>query len=509
MEILDCSLRDGGYYTNWDFNDSLVDNYFRSMNQLPVDYVEIGYRNMPSDEYYGQFYYCPEYLMKKAKLMLSDKKLAIMLNVKSTGLADLEGLLTPCKPYITMVRLAADPESLDGALALAGPIREMGFEVAFNIMYMSKWRKIPGFFDKLKHVNGQVDYLYLVDSYGGVLPGEVQDIFQSVKAIADVPLGFHGHNNLELALINSLTACNNGCIIVDSTILGMGRGAGNLKTELLLTYLSSKNNLNVPFNALSQTISDFQELFEKYEWGTNLPYMVSGANSLPQKDVMDWMQKRAYSINSIMLALGNKKDNVSDNIKPPLFRFEKFSSVLIIGGGDSAINHCKAVKEFIASRENICLIHASARNSKYYSGLVNIQHYFCLVGNEGLRLEAVVNNFKENINCVLPPFPRKMGTYIPDQVKDRTYELATIDFTSRFQDAHTAIALQIVKDINPKEICIIGYDGYIESVMNAKEQDLMAENNFLFEQFQQAGKEIIALAPTRYNLSIRSIYSFL
>lgn len=53
MKILDCTLRDGGYYTNWDFNSKIVDAYILAMNELPIDYLEVGYRNKPSKEYMG------------------------------------------------------------------------------------------------------------------------------------------------------------------------------------------------------------------------------------------------------------------------------------------------------------------------------------------------------------------------------------------------------------------------------------------------------------------------
>lgn len=65
MKLLDCTLRDGGYYTNWDFDDTVVDSYIQAMNALPIDYLELGYRNMPSKEYLGKFGYTPLYLCLK------------------------------------------------------------------------------------------------------------------------------------------------------------------------------------------------------------------------------------------------------------------------------------------------------------------------------------------------------------------------------------------------------------------------------------------------------------
>ena len=309
MKILDCTLRDGGYYTNWDFDKAIVDAYIGGTNILPIDYLEIGYRNNPSKEYLGKYGYCPIFELEDLRKK-SQKKLAVMLNEKNVTLKDLDYLLSPIDGLIDMVRLAIDPNNFDRAVKLAEIIKKRGFEVGFNTMYMSKWKEYEGFISKLKNVNGIADLFCMVDSYGGVYPDDVQEMLLIVKENVTCPVGFHGHNNLELGLINTLTAINNGVDFVDTTILGMGRGAGNLKTELLLTYMNKNSGLDVDFNVLGDIILAFSGLLKKYEWGTNLPYMLSGANSLPQKDVMDWVSNRVYSFNSIVRALDNKKEKI-------------------------------------------------------------------------------------------------------------------------------------------------------------------------------------------------------
>ena len=78
-KILDCTLRDGGYYTNWDFDPDIVENYIKYSNELNIDYIEIGYRNNKNPiEYKGQFYYTPkstlEYFKKNSTLAVVDFK---------------------------------------------------------------------------------------------------------------------------------------------------------------------------------------------------------------------------------------------------------------------------------------------------------------------------------------------------------------------------------------------------------------------------------------------------
>ena len=67
-KILDCTLRDGGYYTNWDFDTNIIDNYIKYTNDLKIDYIEIGYRNKKKlNEYRGQFFYTPLHTLKYFK----------------------------------------------------------------------------------------------------------------------------------------------------------------------------------------------------------------------------------------------------------------------------------------------------------------------------------------------------------------------------------------------------------------------------------------------------------
>src|SRR5680860_408508 len=118
FKILDCTLRDGGYYTNWDFDKDLVKTYFESFNKLPVEYLELGYRSNPMKSYLGEYFYCPQYVLENAK-QLSDKKLVVILNEKDIRAEHVPNLLSPCVGYLDMVRIAIDPKNFKRALVLA------------------------------------------------------------------------------------------------------------------------------------------------------------------------------------------------------------------------------------------------------------------------------------------------------------------------------------------------------------------------------------------------------
>lgn len=512
MKILDCTLRDGGYYTNWDFDRQLVNTYIESFNQLPVDYLEIGYRSNPMKEYLGEFFYCPLHVLKRIREQ-SSKKLAVILNEKDVRSTDAKELLEPCSDFLDMIRLAVDPPNFTRALELGKAVKDLGYELSFNVMYMSNWGDYPDLMDNLPALEGLADYLYMVDSFGGVYP---QDVIQTIELIRErtiIPLGFHGHNNLELGLINTLTALQHGVEILDATITGMGRGAGNLKTELLLTVLNAQGKLDFDYNALSRVTDVFSDLQKQYEWGTNLPYMVSGANALPQKQVMEWVSKRFYSFNSILRALTNQSKGLKDNQQLPHLDFaaeKRYEAALIVGGGPSAAHQADAVEEFLKQNPQTVVIHASSRNAMSYADISNDQ-YFCLVGNEGHRMEAVFHDTsKVNGTCIIPPYPRAMGTYIPSKLEDKAYELKKVDFTDTLQDTHTALALQTARELEIKQVYLVGYDGYSGASMGEREREFFRENEYLFSQAQTAGMKLLSLTATSYqNLEQASIFAYI
>ncbi|NDV96121.1 hypothetical protein D0T84_14540 [Dysgonomonas sp. 521] len=511
LKILDCTLRDGGYYNNWDFEDTLYEQYLRCMEKLPIDIIEIGYRSFPQKEYLGKFFYCPEFLLKKAQELAPSKKVSIMLNERDNYPERIIDLLGGVRDYIDIVRLAVDPKRLPSAIALSQSIKALGYEVGFNLMYMSDIVKDVKVLNDLKALNGVVDYFSLVDSFGGVYPVDITNIVGQVKNILTMPIGFHGHNNIEMSLANSIEAIESGCTIIDSTITGMGRGAGNLKTELLLAVLSAKEKLNVDYNALSEIVSTFSQLQKEYGWGTNLPYMVSGSNSLPQKNVMDWVTKRFYSFNSIIRTLNNQKEGKADNIKLSKFNSDKkFKSALLIGGGATPKIHSEGVIKFLEKQPDICIIHASAKNAKYYKN-VKLDQFFCLVGNEGYRLENVFNGDLSDFSgrCILPPYPRKMGTYIPSIVAKNSYELNEINFTDKYTDSHTVLAIQTAIELGVDNLFIIGYDGYDNMIITSKERDLIIENEYSFAKATTKIKSIQSLLPSQYSLTVSSLYSYL
>ena len=511
VKILDCTLRDGGYYTKWDFDSNIVDTYLNAMNILPVDYVEVGYRNNPSDEYLGKFGYTPVSVLKHV-CNVCCKKVSVMINEKNTRPEHVGNLLEPIIGLADMIRVAIAPQNFDRAIELAWSIKEMGFEVGFNCMYMSKWQsEYNDFIDKLHKLDNVATLFCMVDSYGGITPKEVEKIYMKVRQETSCSIGFHGHNNLQLGLINTLTAKDLGCDYIDATILGMGRGAGNVNMELLLAYLNAHEDLDVDFNILGDVIAAFSPLMERYHWGPNLPYMLSGANQIPQKEVMEWVNNRVYSFNTIVRALGNRKDHKIDNAKFPLFEItRRYEQVLVIGGGSCVDEHIDAIKEFVLGHNDSALLFATAKKAALFVDL-KVPKYYCLTGDEGRRLNRNVGKKDFDGKCILPPYPRIMGTDVPEYAYKRTFELQSMSMLADYKDSVTAIALEAAFLLTEKDIYFVGYDGYSGNQLSEKEIALSAENEDIFRKFKTgSGRHLFALTPSLYKeLQELSIYQLI
>ena len=167
IKLLDCTLRDGGYYTKWDFDSKTIKRYFEYINKLPIEYIEVGYRSIVKDSYLGEYFYLPLFTLQKIKKYTS-KKIVIMLNAKDCVDADLAKLLKDTKEYVSLVRIATDPNKIELSIKIATEIRDLGFDVALNIMYISTIDKNHIFFQHLDEISNIVKCLYLVDSYGSI-----------------------------------------------------------------------------------------------------------------------------------------------------------------------------------------------------------------------------------------------------------------------------------------------------------------------------------------------------
>ncbi|GAA4059341.1 hypothetical protein GCM10023065_06300 [Microbacterium laevaniformans] len=512
--VLDCTLRDGGYYTAWDFQQDVVGSYLRAASKLPISTIELGYCNLPRDGYFGQYYFLNEATTARAKgILREDQRLAVMLDEKSVPLTSLDRVVGEVIGTVDLVRMAVAPTRLAEAAALGRRLRELGFDVAINIMYLSKYWDSVDSLSSLSEAAEVSSCLALVDSYGGCTPEQVAIAISSLRELhPQTAAGFHGHDNMRLAFANSLSAVTAGATIIDSTVTGMGRGPGNTQTETLLVHKYAATPDELDYVALHDIVDPFEKLQREYGWGTNLVYMISGAAGLPQNRVMDWLGKNRYSVPSIIHAMQNQSLGSIDE-----FSYETLGALsanetdelIVIGGGPTIEEHAEAVVEY-ANRSGATVVHANYRHLSLIERLTTRQ-YVALAGDVVDRLpDRATLDISDGY--IVPAAPRIRP--VPEFARARTRQVqpfvvsADTDNLGPVSDiGPLSLALGAALANDAARVTLVGFDGYAHAT--SAEQELAKESQLLLDAFRKdhPEREVTSGTRTRFDVPVASIYS--
>ncbi len=282
--LLDCTLRDGGYYTDWTFSDQLVHKYLSCMAAAGVDYVEVGLRRPFStiqDPMMGFYADIDDAQIRSlCGLNWNGKlKFAVMVNAKEfdqySPAAQIDQIFEPRdQSPVSLVRIATTDGEMKRSRKMAQRLKDLGYLVALNLMRFTIITP-PHLEDLIRDVAtwGTVDVFYLADSLGGMFPAFVNDALHVVRREWSGDIGVHMHDNYACANANTDAAAGEARWL-DGTMLGMGRGAGNARTEILLQHMAPAHP-RMSVLPLLELYDDFAALQAKYHWGPNPYYAMS------------------------------------------------------------------------------------------------------------------------------------------------------------------------------------------------------------------------------------------
>lgn len=271
MKILDCTLRDGGYINNWNFSNKEMNSVLKSLENSGVDIIECGYLNTKKGKSENSTLFDSldsiDVLLKKVD---TKAKRVVMINL---GDYDVRLLKEKAKTLVDGIRLAFHKKDLKIALEEAKYIIDLGYDLYFQPMVTKNYKDIE-FLSMIEEVNTINPYaFYVVDSFGSMTLDEFNKylVLSHNNLNKNITLGYHSHNNMQLAFSNAVSMCSANMkreIIVDASIYGIGRGAGNLNTELIADYLNNSFDKNYNILPLLETIDEFLSLLmKKNPWG--------------------------------------------------------------------------------------------------------------------------------------------------------------------------------------------------------------------------------------------------
>ena len=249
VTIIENTIRDGSYAVNFKFSLEQSNSIVKGLDEQGFEFIEVGHGlglGAGRESITGLAKETDEAYIKGAKSVAINSKIGVFF---IPGIGSLDDIRMAADFGVDFIRIGVNIDKYTDMLAAAKLAKEKGLWLGLNLM-KSYAVKPYEFLQVVKSIDswGLADAIYLVDSAGGMTPDEVFNYIETTREHIVTPLGFHGHNNLSLAVANSLSAVKAGATFVDSSILGMGRSAGNAQTEVL-TYLLSKNGfLSKPFD---------------------------------------------------------------------------------------------------------------------------------------------------------------------------------------------------------------------------------------------------------------------
>ncbi len=270
-KLLDCTIRDGGYINNWNFSDKFVNKLIKTLDNS-YDYIELGYindNNIYKGIHGGKW---RNLNLKTLQYESENIKFALMCDNKTFK----NSLFTFKNDNIDLIRIAFHKHEIDDMIKNAIYLKKLGYKISLNAMGTITYSDDELKYLCKKYTENNFEYLYIADSYGGMYPNDIKKIQNKIIEYTsnNVKIGFHAHNNLQNGINNVFFCIDNNFDIVDTTVLGMGRGVGNAQTELLLFKLQKCYNNYEPYNIIKFINEEMREICLKKK--NYLPYLISG-----------------------------------------------------------------------------------------------------------------------------------------------------------------------------------------------------------------------------------------
>ncbi len=390
VQVLDCTIRDGGYINNWDFSEEFGKALYRAVSKAGCSYMETGFYRAQGNKIWNA---CTSQL-------LSEIKRAYHSGAKISLLVDFQEGISPSmflpseESGADMLRVVTHKATREKAVKLASGLSDLGYETTVNFMGISNYSnaEVLELATLMEHYRDRVTYFYLADSFGSLIPSKTKELFEVMRFGTSAKLGFHPHNNLQLAFANVLAAVDAGVSIVDGSVLGMGRGGGNVCIEALLAFFQEHSPEK--FSALPML--DFIEIFmegisNEYKWGYSLPQVIAGVLRCHPHYPTNLLKLKSYSAKEVydilkVIPEEQRGQYREDMLNSTVARYQKDTSGRMMAGVFGKM------KSFLASgRRKAMLISGGSSVGRFSESLK--------------RLAQTEDRFIVGVNSAFSPIP--------------------------------------------------------------------------------------------------------
>ncbi len=525
--ILDCTLRDGGYLNDWEFGIDTIRYVVQRHIMAGTELIEVGFLDdrRPFDI---NRTIQPDTSCYERQLAGIDKKDTKLFAMIDYGTCSIDHVLPrTADSMLDGIRIIFKEPKKELAVEFARQVQEKGYMVSLQMVSITAYkdRDILDFCERVNEVKPYA--VSIVDTYGLMHQEQVMHYFELLNHNLDkeICLGYHAHNNFQLAYSNSLRFLESGAkrkLLVDGTAHGMGKNAGNAPLELLMMYMNERYGKHYAIEQVLETIDAcILPIYNRVEWGYKLRFFLSASNACHPNYVTYLLSKKnlpVSTINEVLQSIpeGKRLDydaklieekytELQTHAKDVTYNDETLVSelhgkkILLLGPGKRLTTEKKKISAFIENEKPVVIAVNCApeeypidyyflSNSKRYSLLYSRLH------NSGQDLRIIVTS---NVSTLTG------ADYVLDVV--RYWEGDAL-----CSDNALALLLNIMKKAAPETLYLAGFDGFSASsddnfydknlAMADDFNRLLAVNEELTKRIAQArtSMNIVFLTASKY-----------
>jgi 4-hydroxy 2-oxovalerate aldolase len=476
IKLLDCTLRDGAYINNAEFGKPAMRGITKKLQESHVDIIECGWLK-DSDHIEGSTYF---HVPAEVEKYIVDKRESVQYCLMMDwDRYNVDNLPFHSTETVDSVRIVFPYTKCSEAVLIGESVRQKGYKVLFQAANTLAYSDAD-LIDLCDKMNDFKPYsLSIVDTFGSMYFEDLDRIVNILDShlIDEISLGFHAHNNQQLAFALCIHFIdllkNRRNIIVDSTLSGMGRGAGNATTELVAGFIDRFHNGNYDLNAIMDAIDLYILRFsERFSWGYSTPYFISGlyqchvnnvsylmtnhrTNARDLRNIIESLsveERRKYDYELLERKYIENQNRIIDDEGTINYLKEKISGrkVLLVAPGKSTITEKESIDSFI-KKHNPVIIEVNSVNKLYNADFV----FFANRARYEYAQYTYPNTFKLLKKILL-------SNITTDPSEDEyiiNYNLVVKRGWEHFDNA-VILCLRLLNKLDSKEVFISGFDGF-------------------------------------------------
>lgn len=511
ISLLDCTLRDGGYLNDWEFGHDNIVNIFERLVSAELDIIEIGFIN-ESRKYDTNRTIFPDAVSVNKTYEGLAKGNSMIVGMIDYGTCGIERLIPAAESFMDGIRVIFKKEKKEGAIAFCRQVKEAGYKVFAQAVSITSYDD-EELMDLIRLVNDLEPYAFsLVDTYGLLHKNQLMHYFDFANKHmkSSIGLGYHSHNNFQLAYANCIEVMElpnlEREVVIDGTLYGMGKSAGNAPLELLATYMNDNCGKNYHCSQLLEAIDvTMLELYKQIPWGYSFKFFLAASKDCHPNYVTYLMDKKKLSIKSINEILDKlddaKKllydreyaerlyveyqktecDDVKDRIH--LRNWLQGREIMLFAPGKNIVEQSDKIKGYLATEdaENVVKIAIN-----FVPAGIPIDAVFISNAKRYVLLSTKLSQSKESlITLATSNVTKSSGTF--DYVFNYS---ALLDEQAMIVDNPMIMMLKLLCEAEVESVTLAGFDGYVKADAPNYVNPNM-DHSFSREKAQEINRDVI------------------